>query len=228
MTTLHSFSGLLRRLATLRLPQPDSSRNGCSYAVTLATPILPGRCEELRAILRSFDKGDGSPLARVRDVQFARWVVIDQVRTKWRHAPRRASSLRTQYLLFSADLTAPAYRAGELPNAFFRDIADDMRDACIAVWENCWEFPGLDDIEKFVSYLADSQVDIGLYYAAFPDATPSDIANALDVRRQLGEFAREHQDALSGMGPPPDSPRDSPSFESLQAEYVSRSAAWGA
>jgi hypothetical protein len=223
VTAIQSFARVVRRLGALRLLEADSNRNGCSYAVTLATPILPGHTQALKAVLDSFNRADRSPLACVPDVHVARWVVIDQLRTKYRCAPPRPSSLRTQYLLFSADVTAPAYRAGGLPNAFFRDMACRMKEECNNVWQHCWEFPGVDDTEKFVSYLVASQVDIGLYYAAFPDATPSEIASALEVRQELAQFARNHQDAL-----PANSRAVSDALlEALYTDYVSRSATWG-
>ena len=61
--------------------------------------------------MRSYGPGPASPLAKVPDVQFARWVIIDQLRTDWAGAPKPPPRLKSDYLLFSADVTAPAVQS---------------------------------------------------------------------------------------------------------------------
>jgi hypothetical protein len=164
--------------------------------------------------------GSPSPLADVPDVQFARWVVIDGLRTDWPGAPPRPSVLRSDYLLFSADLTPPRYRAARLPGSFFRDLAQFMPVATKRVWEHCLGFPGLRPVEDFVEYLTRSQIEIGLYYAAYPDATPVDIHAALKVREKLTEFAITHQDAIVR------SRRSSTHRQELREAYRNESPSW--
>lgn len=221
---LLSLAAKAYRLALLLLAPPDANRRGASYAVTVITPIAPGQLDPLRDLLHSFAPGDGSPLARVPDVQFARWVVIDQLRTGWDGAPRRPSSLNSSYLLFSADLTAPANRADDLPESFFRDLAERIPRQCAAVWGKCRGFPGTADVEQFVDYLTRSQIRLGLYYAAFPDDTPDEIAAALEVRRKFAEFVVAHQYVISSPAAA-NGPHEA--FKKLRDEYVRESAEWG-
>jgi hypothetical protein len=160
----------------------------------------------------------------VPDILFARWVVIDRLRTDWPGAPRRPSSLNSSYLLFSADLTAPASRADALPESFFRDLADRIPRQCAEVWGKCRGFPGTADVEKFVDYFKRSQIDMGLYYAAFPDATPDDIARAIEVRKKFTEFAVAHHYTISL---PAGTTRPRTTLEKLRDDYVRESAQWG-
>jgi len=216
VTTPSSLLAAVGRIAAAALGATSVNRRGNSYAVTLITPILPDASDELRDVLRGFKLGSGSPLAKVPDVHFARWVVIDRLRLDWPGAPKRPSRLRSQYLLFSADLTAPAYRAACLPGTFFRDLAHHIPDECDAVWKHCMNFPGVDEVDHFVKYLSHSQIDIDLYYAAFPDLTPSDISRAINVRQGFAQFVLQHQDALVGDR----------GHDTLKAAYIKESASW--
>lgn len=212
MTPLGYIAATARRVLTLALGQGDPNRRGCSYAVTVITPIEPGRAGDLRKLLRQYKPGPPSPLAKVPDVQFARWVIIDQLRTDWPGAPKPPPRLKSEYLLFSADVTAPAYRVGSLPDSFFRDVATHMSADADKVWRHCLGYPGAADVERFVEYMKKSQITIGLYYAAYPDATVDDVNHALHVRIKLGEFALKAQDVTPTTA--------------LRHEYLTRSASW--
>lgn len=183
----------------------------------LMTPILPERSGDCRRILRRFNERPASPLAELPDVHFARWVVIDHVHLAYSRAPKQPSKLSSEYLLFSADLTPPAYRVDRLPGSFFRDLARYIPAECQAVWENCRGFPGLQDVDGFVAYLEDSQIEIDLYFAAFADLTPAEILNALEFRRQFAQFVFDNQSALSS----------GTANAQLQRDYMRDSASWG-
>lgn len=223
MSSLLSLAAKAYRLALLLVAPPDGNRRGASYAVTAVTPIEPGQLEPLREVLHSFKPGPDSPLAKVPDVQFARWVVIDKLLTDWDGAPRTPSSLNSSYLLFSADLTAPAHRANDLPESFFRDLAELIPAECAAVWGKCRGFPGTADAEQFVDYLSRSLIPLGIYYAAFPDDTPDEIATALKVRTRFAEFVAEHQHVFSLVA----ANGNGQVFEDLREKYLTESEAWG-
>jgi hypothetical protein len=212
-----SILATLRRLGSRALGPSPSNRRGNSYALTIVTPILPGKSDDLRSVLDGFNCQGKSPLANIPDVHFAQWIVIDQLRTDWPHAPKQPSILGSEYLLFSADLTAPAYRANKLPGSFLRDLAQHVPDRCNEVWENCYGYPGADDGKAFVEYLTRSQVEIGLYYAAFPDLTPVEVTSAMKLREQLAAFVLRHPDELAGAG----------NLQKLRDDYIHESKCWG-
>lgn len=217
MITLQSVIATVRGAAKLILWPPPPNRNGCSYAVTVLTPIEPGQTEALRDVLASFPLGTGSPLHTVPDVHFARWVVIDQLRTDWPGIPKRPSRLNSAYLLFSADLTAPANRADGLPETFFRELAKQIPAESTEVWGKCRGFPGVADIDAFVDYMTRSQIHMGLYYAAFPDTTPDEITRALKLREEFAQFVLKHQRTMSLA---PGSPGVQQARDQLQKEYI--------
>lgn len=212
----------LRRRAARAVNSPEPNRSGCSYALTVITPICPDRLTDLTSALHSLGHGEASPLAKVPDVHFARWVVIERLRTGWPGVPKRPSKLNSQYLLFSADLTAPAYRAGGLPGTFFRDLFRYSEAECVKVWKNCRGFPESVDEDRFAAYLTHGQIEIGLYYAAFPDLTPDELASALEVRRELAEFALAHQAVTVAVAN-----ARAGANRALRDEYLKESASWG-
>ena len=150
-------------------------------------------------------------------MHFARWVVIDGVRLGYDGAPRWPTRLGSDYLLYGADLARPLMGTDRLPESFFRSLVAHMRPECQAVWSHCWGFPGLDDVDAFVKYLRVSQIEVDLYFAAFPDLTPAEIMNALEVRTKLAEFVLRKQPALASGA----------ANAQLQAAYLKESATWG-
>jgi hypothetical protein len=218
VTPLRSRIRALRTSIASGLSTPDANRSGCSYAVTVITPIVDrDQAEALRTELSKLGHGKHSPLHGNPDVQFARWVVIDQLLMDWKRAPKPPPTLTSPYLLFSADLTAPAYRADRLPDSFFRDLAARIPDVCNAVWGKCLNCPNArTDPDLFVGYLTGSQIRMGLYYARFPDLTGDEIAAALSVREQFARFARDHQRAML----------QATSHHKLRSDYLTESAKW--
>ena len=174
MIGLSTLLATASRVVALIAAPDDPNRRGNSYAVTLMTPIERDRVDDLRQVLAEFERGPNSPLARVPNVHFARWVVIDQLKTDWEGAPDPPPRLQSAYLLFTADVTAPAGAAGELPRSFYRD-------------------PGRADDPAFVDYLASSQLGTSLYFAAFPDVTVDEIRHALTVHDGLVTFVQAYQ-----------------------------------
>jgi hypothetical protein len=210
---LNSLATTVTRLASLPFTWSQPNRDGNSYAVTVVTPIESDKADTLRRVLRSFRPASRSPFAYIADVQFARFVIIDQLRTDWPRAPRKPSALGEPYLLFSADLTAPAGRVAGLPETFFRDLATHFPSTCTLVWGRCLGFPGVRNVDDFVDYLTRSQIEIGLYYAAFPNVTPDEIRSAIDLHRQFTRFVCEHEDAMS-------LPAGSPARTQIRDDYL--------
>ena len=61
------------------------------------------------------------------------------------------------------------------------------------MWGFCHGYPGRPHTEECIRYLAESQVETSLYYAAYPDVTVHEVLRALDARDELISFARAHQ-----------------------------------
>ena len=166
------------------------NRNGTSYAVSSLTPIRSGREDALREHLRTLAV---SPFADLPDVHVARWLLIDQMKLQWPGAPKRKTRLRSQYLLFSASVTAAdPQSAQQLPRSFLAAIATTIPRQADAVWGNCVNYPGAARVEEFVSYLERSLLDTLLFHAGYP-ATVTEVRRALALRDGFARFAMANQ-----------------------------------
>jgi len=212
---------VVHSLAALRPRLGGGSRSGRSYAITLLTPVRPGGEAGLAAHLRGLDAGQGSPLADLPYVHFARWVMIDQLKTDWPGAPSPPPRLRSQYLLFTASVTAPAKKnakpaekryAERLPESFLHELCARIPAAADAIWGHCLGYPGASDADACVRYLADSQLETSLFYVGYGGVTVDEVRQALAARDRLIAFAREHQ--------------GEPDAAALQQAYLKESPAW--
>jgi hypothetical protein len=200
---------IVRNILALRL---GGSRSGRSYAVTMLTPILPGRGEDLARHLQRLEIGPNSPLARLPSVHFGRWVVIDQLQTDWPGAPDPRPTLKSQYLLFTASVTSPEGGRHRFPQSFLEELHREIAGDADAIWSYCVGYPGSRDRDAFVAYLAKSQLETALFHVGYPDVTAERVRHALAVRDSLVAFARDHQ----GM-------RDA---AQLQHAYLRESQTW--
>ncbi len=212
---------VIRSLAAWRPRLDGGSRSGRSYALTLLTPIRPAAEASLVAHIRGLEVGERSPLAKLPYVHFARWVVIDQLKTDWPGAPSPPPRLRSQYLLFTASVTAPAKGSAKpaekryaerLPESFLHELCARIPADVDAIWGHCLGYPGASDADAFVRYLADSQLETSLFYVGYPDVTVDEVRHALAARDELIAFAREHQ--------------GEPDAAALQQAYLQESRAW--
>lgn len=213
--------GVVRALAVLRSGRGGGSRSGRSYALTLLTPIRPGAEADLAAHIRGLGVGEKSPLAKLPYVHFARWVVIDQLKTDWPGAPSPPPLLKSQYLLFTASVTAPTEEnvkpsekrySERLPESFLHELRARIPDEVDAIWGHCLGYPGISDAGAFVRYLARSQLETSRFYVGYPDVTVNEVRHALAARGKLVAFVRDHQGEHDA--------------ERLQQAYLQESPKW--
>jgi hypothetical protein len=177
------------------------------------TPIVHGHEAALANHLTGLQE-TGGPLAQLPSVHFGRWLVIDRLKMSWPGAPRQPTRLQSQYLLFTASLTAPAEGtyARRLPGSFLTELAAAIPDDADAIWRHCVGYPGVTPLAAFVRYLTTSQLDTLLFHVGYPDVTVGEVRQALAARDGLASFARNHQDEAN------------PAV--LQEAYLKESATW--
>jgi hypothetical protein len=171
--------------------QDAGNRRGRSYAFTALTPIKPGFAPAVELALQGYESGT-SPFENLPELHCARLVVIDQLKTGWFGVPEPRPQLRSQYLLFTADIIQP-YDSYVLPDRFLERMYVSLRAEVDALWGHCYGFATARDPLEFAAWLKKSQLDTSLYFVGNPDATPSEIAKALQVRNELIQFVRAHQ-----------------------------------
>ncbi|MDA0182200.1 hypothetical protein OJ997_17980 [Solirubrobacter phytolaccae] len=190
----------MKLLDTLRqLTRGAGNQRWGAHSLLILAPIGDGAREDLLGELARCEHD--SPLAGLAEVHFARWVVIDQLKTGFADAPKRPSRLDRPYLLFSADYT-PAPGDGTL--------LERLAEVGAAVWNHCDGFPP--DGPARVDYLAAHRCDTTLYYAGYPDATPARVKTAVARRDALTRFVLDHRDERDAA--------------TLQRAYLKEAARW--
>ena len=189
------------------------ARSGRSYAFVSLTPIRHGHEAALTKHLKGL-QATGSPLAQLPFVHFGRWMIIDQLKMSWPGAPRRPTRLRSQYLLFTASVTAPSdgTYGRDLPGSFLTELAARIPADADAIWRHCVGYPGVTPVAAFVRYLTKSQLDTLLFHVGYPDVTVEEVRQALAARDGLASFASNHQDEANPA--------------SLREAYLKESATW--
>lgn len=157
---------------------------GQAYALTVITPIIPGREAGLRTYLENLPTGADSPLAKVTSTHVARWVIIPQLVYQGR--PQKPDALKSQYLLFSSSLD------GDL-DPYLDLLCARMAAEIEAIWGCCAGYPGLEDRGRFKRWIRHNQIDSQFFVAAYPHSTVAQVRAALDLKERILAFALEAQ-----------------------------------
>lgn len=149
-----------------------TSRAGHARALTVMTP-LPRIWAPAAKLVLGFKSRQGPDpvLQRLSFIHVAHWVVIDRL-------PGQTRRSRYAYLLFVSNFNG-SWR--EYIDAFSTAIPRRMA----ALWGTSFGFPGAQPPKPFVRYIADNQVAPAHYYAAYPEATATEVESALRVRDEF-------------------------------------------
>jgi hypothetical protein len=165
------------------------NHNGQAGTLTVLTPILLGREEDLKACLDQLSSREPSPFQRLGKTHFARWVVIDQLVHETRSEKR--DSLKSHYLLFTAIHDGA-------PDHYLESLCTEMAPEVNEIWGHCVGYPGSADHTAFKVYFERNQLDAGLFFAAYADAPLPEVRESLAFREKLIRFAVETQDLEAG------------------------------
>jgi hypothetical protein len=160
-----------------------SNTLGGIYALTVFTPVIEDRVDELRSFLGALPP-QSSPLQRLEMVHFARWVIVPDFVS----APSqpRPEHLPSPYLLFSATFD------GSL-DAFLNDLCRKLPSEAEAIWGCCTGAPVPARGVALQAYLKHNQIQTGLFFAAYPDASVTMVKRALETREKAIAFAARAQ-----------------------------------
>lgn len=162
---------------------------GQSYALMTLSAIIPGREDALREYLAALPVGGKSPLAKLGQTHFARWLIVS--RLLYQGPPQVPDELRNAYLLFTSDFD------GSL-ESYLDGMCNAMAAETDAIWGHCVAYPGSADRAAFGRYMRHNQIETTLTLAPYPEATVAEVRDALALRIRLGEFAIRAQTMSAG------------------------------
>ena len=157
---------------------------GATYSLMIWTPIRPGQDGALRAYLEALPRDD-SPLARLQRTHMARLVIVDDMPV----APgtRLRDPLGNQYLLFTSNFDGDV-------DSYLHELVERMAEAAAAIWSHCIGCPQPAEGAALKAYLHRNQVNSGVAFAAYGDASVAQIKTALDKRARLIDFVVRAQE----------------------------------
>jgi hypothetical protein len=155
---------------------------GQMYALTVLAPIVPGEVDALEQTLAYLPR-DPSPLSRLGLAHFARWVVIPDF---GKDPSRPQAEHFGPYLLFSATFD------GDL-EPFLEQLCVTVADEAEPIWSRCLGVPIPARGAPLKAYLRRNQVQTGLFFAAYPEATVEEVTVALALRKRTIDFAIRSQ-----------------------------------
>jgi hypothetical protein len=167
-----------------------ANENGNAYALTTLCPLVTVSGQDtspsafIRDRLHIVNTGAASPMARVPNVYFCRFLILDDV--IYESKPHRLEHLKSQYLVFEASLHGKLepYLAGMWQNAepFIR-----------SVWEFCVGFSGVHDAATFTAYILKCQVKTTFFFNGSSDEPLADQLKSLYLKQEFSKFAYAHQ-----------------------------------
>ncbi|HTT28632.1 MAG TPA: hypothetical protein VMA77_23445 [Solirubrobacteraceae bacterium] len=159
-----------------------SNTEGQMYALTVLAPIAPGEVDALEQTLANLPH-DPSPLSGLGLAHFARWVIIPDF---GKDPSRPQAEHFGPYLLFSATFD------GDL-EPFLEQLCVTVADDAEPIWSRCIGVPIPARGAPLKAYLRRNQVQTGLFFAAYPQATVEEVTVALALRKQTIDFAIRSQ-----------------------------------
>jgi hypothetical protein len=164
---------------------------GQAYAFMAMTPIKPGEESALADYLHHLrDHGPG-PLAKLDRTHFARFVIVPDFHydASWRQ--RRQDHLDMPYLIFTSNLD------GDL-ESYLDELCERLAPEAKEIWGRCVGCPESARGAALKTYLKHNQVDTGIFFAAYGDATVATVKRRLAQRERMIEFARTSQGLHAG------------------------------
>ena len=152
---------------------------GQMYALTVLTPIAPGAEPALRGYLERLGEAE-SPLARLPRTHFGRWVIMQRFVTG--RGQRRHEDLGGPFLIFSSTFD------GGL-DSYLTELTTELGDEAEQIWGACIGAPQPARGPALKAYLLHNQIDTGLFFCPYPDATVRRVRDSLRARDRAIAFA---------------------------------------
>jgi hypothetical protein len=159
------------------------NQTGQAYAFMAMTPIKPGEEDALRDYLHGFrDRNEPSPLAKLPRTHMGRFVIVPDFYTDKAWKQRKEEHLDLRYLIFTSNLD------GDI-ETYLDELCEKLTDEAPQIWGRCVGCPPSPKGQVLKNYLKHNQINTGIFYAAYQDATVPRVKHCLHQRERMIEFA---------------------------------------
>ena len=159
---------------------------GQAYAFMAMTPIKPGEEGALADYLRGLRERGPSPLARLSRTHLGRFVIVPDFHNDVTWKQLSEEHLDLPYLIFSSNFD------GEL-DSYLDELCDKLAPEAGEIWGRCIGCPEDAQGAPLKAYLKHNQINTGIFFAAYGQATVGTVNRSLGRREQMIEFARSSQ-----------------------------------
>jgi hypothetical protein len=159
------------------------NQTGQAYAFMAMTPIQPGEEEALERYLHGFrDRSAPSPLAKLPRTHMGRFVIVPDFHNDKGWKQRREEHLDLRYLIFTSNLD------GDI-ETYLDELCEKLAPEAPEIWGRCVGCPDPASGQRLKHYLKHNQIDTGIFFAAYQDATVARVRHCLYERERMIEFA---------------------------------------
>ena len=154
----------------------DANILGRASALTSINTIKPYGVPILRALffVGSFVPPFTAKLRSLSFIHFARWTIVDRL---------PGEDLKRAHLLFESNFNGTW---SQYIDAFSYVVPTELG----AIWRWCYGFPGPIPAGPFKADIARHEYSAAHFYAAYPEASTTMVAGALEVRGRLDDLRR--------------------------------------
>jgi hypothetical protein len=159
------------------------NQTGQAYAFMAMTPIKPGEEQALQDYLHGLrDTGAPSPLAKLPRTHMGRFVIVPDFHSDPAWKQRREEHLDLRYLIFTSNLD------GDI-ETYLDELCEKLAPEAPEIWGRCVGCPDNPRGQVLKGYLKHNQINTGIFFAAYQDATVPRVKHCLHQRERMIEFA---------------------------------------
>lgn len=160
----------------------DPNVSGQAYAFMAMTPIKDGEHEALAAYLRGLRAAGPSPFAKLARTHIARFVIVPDFHNDRTWGQRKEEHLDRPYLIFTSNLD------GDI-DSYLNELCKALAPEAKEIWGRCIGCPERAEGPALKKYLLHNQINSGIFYAPYGQATARTVKRVLGQRERMIEFA---------------------------------------
>ena len=160
----------------------SSNVAGQAYAFMAMTPVKPGEEDALADYLRGLRGQGPSPLAKLPRTHLGRFVIVRDFHHDPTWKQRRVDHLDLPYLIFTSNFD------GDL-DSYLDELCEKLAPEAKEIWGRCVGCPESAKGAALKKYLEHNQIQTGIFFAAYGEATVGRVKQSLRQRERMIAFA---------------------------------------